>query len=323
MNAFTVTLGLNVPAMLLAVMMGDTATPEELVSTVAERAPPAKVALGPEFGHRFQTNLYLTPPQGKGFSPHWDNHDVFIIQVVGSKHWKIEKERRCFPDKNETMGDEGREIRGEVHSFTLEQGDLIYIPRGFIHAAECGSEPSLHITLGVTAVFWDDLLNAVIKAAVMQDQGLKAALPLGSISGNGDALVARVIATLREITNEKFVTAVVDQFRDELVQTFPLDVSGQIVDFFQPAPLTIADRVGPRPGIFYQMHNGGDSVRLNYGARSIVFRDLFGKALDFALKTPAYAIRDLPGDLEDEERMAFVERLIEEGLVVRKQERGL
>ena len=96
----------------------------------------------------------------------------------------------------------------------------------------------------------------------------------------------RVMATLRDITNEKFVSTVVDQFRDELVQTFPLDVSGQIVDFFQPAPLTIADRVGPRPGIFYQMHNGGESVRLNYGARSIVFRDFFGKALDFALKSP-------------------------------------
>jgi len=63
-------------------------------------------ALGPEFGHRFQTNLYLTPPNGKGFTPHWDNHDVFILQVVGSKHWKIEKERRLFPEKSESMGDE-------------------------------------------------------------------------------------------------------------------------------------------------------------------------------------------------------------------------
>ena len=52
--------------------------------------------LGPELGHRFQTNLYLTPPHGKGFTPHWDNHDVFILQVLGSKHWNVEKERRAF-----------------------------------------------------------------------------------------------------------------------------------------------------------------------------------------------------------------------------------
>ena len=83
------------------------------------------------------------------FRAHWDNHDVFILQVVGSKDWKIEKERRSyFRRKWKSMGDEGRELRGEVHSFRLEQGDLIYIPRGFVHAAECGAEPSLHITLG-------------------------------------------------------------------------------------------------------------------------------------------------------------------------------
>jgi ribosomal protein L16 Arg81 hydroxylase len=36
--------------------------------------------LAAELGHRFQTNLYLTPASGKGFTPHWDNHDVFILQ---------------------------------------------------------------------------------------------------------------------------------------------------------------------------------------------------------------------------------------------------
>ena len=221
------------------------------------------------------------------------------------------------------MGDEGREIRGDPYAFTLEQGDLIYIPRGFVHAAECGSEPSMHITLGVTATLWEDLLTAIIKAAVARDRRLQSALPLGSMTGSAKPLAAGAMATLREITDEKFLNDVVDQFRDELVQTFPLDVSGQIVDFFRPIPLTIADRVGPRPGIVYQMHNGGDSVRLNYGARSIVFRDFFGKALDFALKTREYSVRDLPGDIEDEERVAFIERLIEEGLVVRKQEHAL
>jgi hypothetical protein len=108
-------------------------------------------ALAAELGHRFQTNLYLTPSSGKGFKPHWDNHDVFILQTVGSKNWKIEKQRRVFPGKNDTMSDEDRELRGDLDSFVLEQGDLIYIPRGFVHAAECGSEPSLHITLGVTS----------------------------------------------------------------------------------------------------------------------------------------------------------------------------
>src|SRR5580693_1227302 len=61
--------------------------------------------LAAELGHRFQTNIYLTPSSGKGFTPHWDNHDVFILQAVGSKNWKIEKRRRVFPGKNDIMSD--------------------------------------------------------------------------------------------------------------------------------------------------------------------------------------------------------------------------
>jgi hypothetical protein len=67
------------------------------------------------------------------------------------------------------------------------------------------------------------------------------------------------------------------------------------------------------------MHNDNDSVRINYGARAIVFPSFFREALEFALNRPAYVIREIPGDLEDEERIAFAERLLEEGLVVRRE----
>jgi hypothetical protein len=274
--------------------------------------------LAQELGHSFQTNLYLTPPNGQGFTPHWDNHDVFILQVVGSKHWRIENGRRIFPAKGDTMGEDGRELQGELDSFTLEQGDLIYIPRGFVHAAECGSEPSLHITLGVIPAFLEDLLQVAIKAAVKRDERLRIALPFGFMRGGREGLVKDAMAALREVTDETFLSAVVDQYRDELVRKFPLDVSGQVVDFFHPTPLVVGDVVGPRRGIVYRMNVGNDSVRLNFGARSIVFPGFFREALDFALNTPAYAIRDIAGELQDEERIVFAERLMQEGLVVRK-----
>ena len=275
--------------------------------------------LAQELGHAFQTNLYLTPPQGKGFTPHWDNHDVFILQVLGSKHWQIEKGRRAFPALGDKMGEEGREFHGDVTSFVLNQGDLIYIPRGYVHAAECGSEPSMHITLGVTAIFWHDLLSAIIKATVLRDQRLRCALPLRFMNDTGKGLVNDAMAALREANDEAFVGAVVDQYRDELVKKFPLDVSGQVESFFQPVPLTAGDLIGPRRGIVYRMHAGDDSVRLNFGDRSIVFPSFFREALDFALNTRDFAIRDLPGELEDEERIVFIERLLQEGLVFRKK----
>jgi len=55
---------------------------------------------------------------------------VFILQVFGSKLWTIEKERRLFPIRPYRMGDDGREFRGEVTSFTVNQGDpYLHPPR--------------------------------------------------------------------------------------------------------------------------------------------------------------------------------------------------
>jgi ribosomal protein L16 Arg81 hydroxylase len=207
--------------------------------------------LGQELGHRFQTNLYLTPPNGKGFTPHWDNHDVFVLQVVGSKHWKIEKDRRALPHPLDTMGDEGRELRGELLSFTLKQGDVIYIPRGYIHAAECGAEPSLHITLGVTGTFVEDLLVTAVKAAVRKHDRLRATLPLGFHRSSGEEQVKLVRDAFVEISDESFVTKVVEEFKDELIKNCPLDVSGQVLEHFQPAPILLDDLFGPHP-----MHAG-------------------------------------------------------------------
>ena len=92
------------------------------------------------------------------------------------------------------MGSEGREFVGEPHSFTLNQGDMIYIPRGFVHAAECGSGPSLHITLGLGVRTWADLLEVAIKAAALDDEGLRLTL---TFSFGDDGLIDTVRAEAR------------------------------------------------------------------------------------------------------------------------------
>jgi ribosomal protein L16 Arg81 hydroxylase len=273
--------------------------------------------LGQEIGARFQTNLYLTPPNGKGFTPHWDNHDVFVLQVMGSKHWKVEKTRRLLPEKDGQIEEEGRELRGDLHSFTLQQGDMVYIPRGFVHAAECGSESSLHITLGIYPSTWDELLTAVIKAATLRDENLRLTLPFGYMKGD-EAIANRVVDILRNIATPAFVTEVLQQFREEMVKRGQLDISGQVMSFFQPVPLKLEDKVGPRLGLFHTTRKDAETVTLSIGSRAITFPDFFADALDFALNTPVFTIRDIPGDLEDELKLVFIERLMQEALVIRK-----
>ena len=295
-----------------------------VMDALNEREPRLRLLcrlLAQELSYRSQTNLYLTPPKGQGFTPHWDNHDVFILQIHGSKHWKIEKERRTFPAITESMSreDEERVMAPDAHAFTLYKGDLIYIPRGFVHAAECGAKSSLHITLGIHPATWNGLLYATLKALSTSDRNLHRALPIGFLHGKRSELVSGLLAALERVSNEKYLGAVVDQFCDEVPSTFTLDVQGQVAEFMQPVPLTLADKIGPRPGIVYTMHVEGDVVRIHYGGRKILFPDFLANPLEFALNTPEYAIRDIAGELEDSEKIVFIECLLQEGLVVRNK----
>jgi hypothetical protein len=81
--------------------------------------------------------------------------------------------------------------------------------------------------------------------------------------------------------------------------------------------LVLDDEFKVRAGILYVIHDGQDTVTIKVGTRVITFPDFFGPALKSALEMPRFRIRDLPGDLEDEEKLVFVERLVQEALVIR------
>ncbi|GMI83027.1 hypothetical protein HRI_001972000 [Hibiscus trionum] len=105
-------------------------------------------------------NMYLTPPNSQGLARHYDDHCVFVCQIFGSKQWKIFSRPNgqlprlydpCNILDNETIDD-----ARDCHHFLLNEGDVLYIPRGFPHEActlydkEDGSAGfSLHLTLGV------------------------------------------------------------------------------------------------------------------------------------------------------------------------------
>uniref|UniRef100_A0A0N5B8B2 Bifunctional lysine-specific demethylase and histidyl-hydroxylase n=1 Tax=Strongyloides papillosus TaxID=174720 RepID=A0A0N5B8B2_STREA len=93
-------------------------------------------------------NNYITPPKSSGFSPHWDDIDAFLLQVEGRKFWTVwspENVESMFPLYSSGNFTE-RDTRNNKIVFQgwLEQGDLLYIPRGFIHHAKTDAQRTSH-----------------------------------------------------------------------------------------------------------------------------------------------------------------------------------
>jgi hypothetical protein len=115
-------------------------------------------------GELVKVNTYLTTADAAGFELHWDDHDVLVVQVAGSKSWQVRGASRVAPmfrDAEPTT-----EPPGEIlWSGTMNAGDVMHIPRGFWHQAtrtdrpvsEAGQGFSLHVTFGLeqrTGIDW-------------------------------------------------------------------------------------------------------------------------------------------------------------------------
>jgi ribosomal protein L16 Arg81 hydroxylase len=100
------------------------------------------------FRERVQVNLYAGWQTSRGFDLHWDDHDVFILQVAGRKKWSVYGQTRPYPLVNDIEKAE-KPTHAPLWEGTLEDGDLLYIPRGWWHVAEPLAEPTLHLTVGV------------------------------------------------------------------------------------------------------------------------------------------------------------------------------
>jgi ribosomal protein L16 Arg81 hydroxylase len=117
-------------------------------------------------------NVYLSPRNSQSFPPHYDLHDIFVLQVEGSKHWKLydltDKSYTAIHDPN-LMEDQ------DVY---LEAGDLLYIPQQYVHSVYTTDSYSMHISIGVDVSCSRDLLSSALSAIAVPGSILQQALPI-------------------------------------------------------------------------------------------------------------------------------------------------
>lgn len=155
--------------------------------------------LGEELGHPVQANAYVTPPQNRGFDDHYDVHDVFVLQIEGTKRWMIHQPVHPDPLRDEPWTDRRAAVaeaaKGEAYIDTvLEPGDVLYLPRGWLHAAEAQGEVSVHLTLGIhtwTRYALAEQLAQAALTALRDDPRMRGTLPLGTDGPDGEIGIVR------------------------------------------------------------------------------------------------------------------------------------
>jgi ribosomal protein L16 Arg81 hydroxylase len=123
------------------------------------------------FGCPCEIVAFLTPAGRDGYAPHHDPVDVYVIQVEGTKDWRIWDP----PDirKGDSVSYALEDLGPPAMETTLCPGDVLYLPYNTPHAAAAKAEVSLHLSVTVEPRRWRDLLADMV-AALLTDERFHA-----------------------------------------------------------------------------------------------------------------------------------------------------
>ena len=293
-----------------------------ILSGLHERLPKLATfcrALEAVMSCRVQTNIYMTQAKTQGFKAHYDNHDVVVLQIAGTKEWRIYDTPVELPLNSQAFNPHDIEVGAETDRFLLHPGDMLYVPRGLAHDAVATGEPSLHITTGLMLRTWADLMVEAVQVMAHDDPDFRRALPPGFANpgfdlSSGDATFADLAGRVAGAPVAKLMAA----FRNDFLMNRIPRVEGQMAQVARLADLTPDSRVGARPHVIYDLADleAEGQVRLFAQGTEILLPIHARAAMEYCLAHRSFRLGDMGGDLDDAGKMVLVRRLVREGLMV-------
>lgn len=120
--------------------------------------------------------IYATP-DGKGTAAHFDQNINFVLQIHGTKIWKLASNEHVInPLTRHTMGlepdaemdnyledDLPTKMPESTQTVELKPGSVLFVPRGYWHSTEAHGE-ALALNFTFTAPTWIDLFTNALRS---------------------------------------------------------------------------------------------------------------------------------------------------------------
>jgi hypothetical protein len=243
-------------------------------------------------GHAVQANAYLSPPGTAGLAPHHDTHDVFVLQVHGTKHWTVREPVLDDPLPRHHSRHEQAAAQPVLFEADLRAGDCLYLPRGVVHSAATQTGASLHLTIGVLAMTVHDLLGRLVSRAA-DEASFRKSLP-ALLGSRGD---------LRGDVVKSAVAEFIGWLEDQLLEMLGVD---DIEDD------TILER---RADITCELTQTGERLQVVLGDRTLDLPAAAHAPVRLLLDGVPHRVGDLQDVLDAESRLVLARRLVREGVV--------
>jgi hypothetical protein len=280
-------------------------------------------------------NLYCTPRNAHGLNRHYDHHDTVILQISGTKHWALFSSPEKLPLENvpllafeklgETINYRGTPVVSDVvaktsgespsDEFMMQPGDLLYLPRGFVHEARTSDDISVHVTIGIHVLTWLDLLAVSLGQLGHKDPRFRKALPVGFNRGTAGAPIKQNFDELLEtFAQQADLSTALEETEASFLWNQQAIGDGSIVES-ETAIVTIDTTVERRAGLLLRFVADGEFVRLAAAHSDVSLPRSFEGALRFVSENKSFRVGAIPGRLGDHSKINLVHRLIRNGFL--------
>jgi len=270
-------------------------------------------ALQEQLDHAPHANVYITPGNAKGFTPHYDVHEVFVLQIAGRKRWQLYEPVIPLPHRTQLFRPELYTGQAPMAEIDLDAGDLLYLPRGVLHSTTTAESFSAHVTIGISVYTWADLFKELLSSAI-DDEEMRHALPPGFATHS--ELRPLLKRKMREMGDslcsksdpDKLIDALTGRVRATQVRKpIPFRADVTVVDLNSLLQLPSQDS--------YRLTQEGDKTMLEFKNTRYHMPAPVAATMRAMSRLPSFRPGDLTGSLNAEGMLGLTRHLVDIGFL--------
>lgn len=247
---------------------------------------------------------------------HHDDYDIIVIQLRGRKRWFISMAVSDLQNAWKTAPD-GAPRPERFTEVPVEPGDLLYLPRGTTHHVDAITD-SIHLSIGFVPLTLREAIIACIDH--LSDLSRPFRETVGARIGTqaqtsdfGD-LTDRIRAGIADLMTH----CGTDAFIVESLQRRSARAIGSLDKLTPPTEhIALSPLTRLRHNRLGVCHTVASASRIDFaypGGHHFIHRGV-EQSVAFIAKTPEFCIRDIPGEIGEDVRMALAEKLVSSGFL--------